>query len=146
MVGNLFTGFFCKVKDQTIACVGCGQPFVFTAGEQRFFKSKNFVPPKRCPACRAKRRQERPPSHEKKNSFPIVDINKLQQKIMQFVGKWVEEEETPVPHKEILIEMERQGVKSYTTVNALHALLEKGYIRKAVVSSNRTFYVQLRWI
>lgn len=50
-------------EDITIICL-CGEPFTFTAGEQKFYESKGFQQPKRCPACRAKKRQERPPFPE----------------------------------------------------------------------------------
>jgi len=39
--------------DQTLLCVQCGKEFIFSAGEQRFFKDKNFVNiPKRCKQCK----------------------------------------------------------------------------------------------
>ena len=44
-------------EDQTIICL-CGKPFTFTKGEQVFFKQKGFTPPKRCPECRLKKRQQ----------------------------------------------------------------------------------------
>lgn len=40
-------------QDKTITCQDCKNPFVFTAGEQTFFKSKGLTnEPKRCPPCR----------------------------------------------------------------------------------------------
>lgn len=40
-------------SDEEITCKGCGQPFVFTVGEQAFYDRKGFVEkPKRCPPCR----------------------------------------------------------------------------------------------
>ena len=75
------------------------------------------------------------------------EINELQKTIMVFVDGWVRREKTPVPHKEILVEMGKQGVSAPTIVNALNALLYKGYIRRGVVGTgplNRTCYVQLR--
>ena len=44
------------MQDLTIVCL-CGRPFTFTIGEQQFFQKKGFVPPKRCPECRAKKRR-----------------------------------------------------------------------------------------
>jgi CxxC-x17-CxxC domain-containing protein len=42
--------------DKTLICVDCGEPFVFSAGEQIFFKEKQFEhEPKRCKKCKAKR-------------------------------------------------------------------------------------------
>jgi DNA replicative helicase MCM subunit Mcm2 (Cdc46/Mcm family) len=38
--------------DRLLYCEDCRQQFVFDEGEQRFFKSKGFSDPKRCPNCR----------------------------------------------------------------------------------------------
>jgi len=49
-----------KMEDKTLVCQDCGQEFVFTAGEQAFYKEKGFDnEPKRCKACREKRKNER---------------------------------------------------------------------------------------
>jgi CxxC-x17-CxxC domain-containing protein len=46
--------------DRTINCVDCGQPFLFTAGEQAFYASKGLTnAPTRCRACRDARKQQR---------------------------------------------------------------------------------------
>ncbi|MBM3284122.1 zinc-binding protein [Candidatus Gottesmanbacteria bacterium] len=45
--------------DQTLVCADCGKQFVWTGGEQDFYKQKGFNPPTRCPECRAKRKDER---------------------------------------------------------------------------------------
>ena len=43
--------------DQTIACVDCNSEFVFTTGEQEFFKAHKLdKPPRRCKACLAVKR------------------------------------------------------------------------------------------
>jgi CxxC-x17-CxxC domain-containing protein len=42
--------------DKVLKCSDCGNPFVFTAGEQMFFHDKHFHnDPKRCKACKVKR-------------------------------------------------------------------------------------------
>jgi CxxC-x17-CxxC domain-containing protein len=47
-------------QDKTIQCADCGTDFTFTASEQEFFASKGFTnEPKRCPSCRATRKQTR---------------------------------------------------------------------------------------
>ena len=39
--------------DKTLICVDCGNEFIFTEGEQEFYKEKGFEnEPKRCPDCR----------------------------------------------------------------------------------------------
>lgn len=74
----------------------------------------------------------------------LHDINELQTKIMQFVDKWVHEEKSPVPQREIVIAMKLIGTKDFTVINAINSLLKKGYIRRAITISNKTYYVQLR--
>jgi len=56
-------------KDIALQCIECGQEFVFTAGEQMFYADKGLLnEPKRCPECRARRRQER----EQGVEYPII--------------------------------------------------------------------------
>ncbi len=43
-------------QNKVLICIDCRKPFEFTTGEQRFFSSKGLSQPKRCPACREKRR------------------------------------------------------------------------------------------
>jgi len=41
------------MADKTIVCKDCGKEFVFTEGEQEFYKEKGFTnDPVRCPECR----------------------------------------------------------------------------------------------
>ncbi len=48
-----------RTEDQILNCVGCGEEFVFTTGEQRFFRDKEYQPPKHCKNCRdARKRQQ----------------------------------------------------------------------------------------
>jgi hypothetical protein len=76
----------------------------------------------------------------------LDEVNKLQTEIMNLIDEWVRTQKTPVPHKQILKSMKEQGIGFPTTVNALNSLLHKGYIRRAVMISNKTFYVQIRRI
>lgn len=46
-------------EDQTLTCKDCGAEFVWSAGEQEFYASKNLSAPTRCKDCRAKKRAER---------------------------------------------------------------------------------------
>lgn len=42
-----------EVEDTSILCIDCGQTFVWTAGEQIFFRDKRLEnPPKRCKDCK----------------------------------------------------------------------------------------------
>ena len=48
------------MEDKKIICKDCGKEFIFTVGEQEFFKDKGYEhEPKRCISCRRKRRQAR---------------------------------------------------------------------------------------
>ncbi len=43
--------------DKTLTCADCGQDFIYTEGEQRYFWSKGLAEPKRCKPCRVIRRR-----------------------------------------------------------------------------------------
>ena len=48
------------MADKTCNCKDCGSDFVFTEGEQEFYKEKGFDnEPQRCPDCRKARKQQR---------------------------------------------------------------------------------------
>lgn len=74
------------------------------------------------------------------------DVNGLQENIVNFISVWARTEKTPIPQKEIVVGMREQGVKTFTTVNALNSLLRKGYIRRSCQVSNKTYYVLCRTI
>ncbi|MEA3403919.1 MAG: protein kinase [Armatimonadota bacterium] len=42
--------------DKEITCA-CGRTFIWSAGEQEWYRDKGFDPPKRCPECREKKKQ-----------------------------------------------------------------------------------------
>ncbi len=46
--------------DRTLTCADCGTPFTFSADDQEYHAQKGFTnDPKRCPSCRASRRDQR---------------------------------------------------------------------------------------
>lgn len=45
--------------DKKIICKDCGKEFIFTEGEQNFYKEKGFKDPVRCKECRQTRKLER---------------------------------------------------------------------------------------
>ncbi|MDD2579783.1 MAG: cytochrome C551 [Clostridia bacterium] len=48
------------MPDKTLNCRDCGAEFVFTEGEQAFYKEKGFEnDPVRCPDCRRARKNAR---------------------------------------------------------------------------------------
>jgi CxxC-x17-CxxC domain-containing protein len=45
-----------EFTDRTLTCIECGEEFVFSAGEQKFFALKNLVnDPRRCKNCKVQR-------------------------------------------------------------------------------------------
>jgi len=72
------------------------------------------------------------------------EVGLLPRQVMEFIYLHSCTEKKPIPRQKIVSKFKAQGVKPYMTVNALHFLLKKGYIREAVVISNKTFYVLLR--
>ena len=84
-----------EFQDKSLNCVDCGDPFIWTAGEQLFFADKNFKnEPKRCKSCKAKRaarpsgaggvgreRVETTTNHEdlhgRPNSFICMELREL---------------------------------------------------------------------
>ena len=44
--------------DMNLACRQCGKPFIFTTGEQEFYKLKELTFPSRCPECRLSRKSQ----------------------------------------------------------------------------------------
>ena len=48
------------MADKTIACRDCQKEFVFTEGEQEFYREKGLTnEPQRCPDCRKAKKQQR---------------------------------------------------------------------------------------
>ena len=55
--------------DKTLVCQDCGKEFIFTEGEQAFYKEKGFDnEPKRCKECRNKRKATRTNIQENKEN------------------------------------------------------------------------------
>ncbi|QHI72696.1 zinc-ribbon domain-containing protein [Aminipila terrae] len=47
------------MPDKTLICKECGKEFIFTEGEQAFYKAKGFEnEPQRCPECRKARKHQ----------------------------------------------------------------------------------------
>ncbi len=42
-----------ELEDKSILCIDCGNEFIWTAGEQKFYRDKGLEnPPKRCKECK----------------------------------------------------------------------------------------------
>ncbi|MBE6062673.1 MAG: cytochrome C551 [Clostridium butyricum] len=47
------------MEDKKITCKDCGEEFIFTVGEQEFYKEKGFTnEPVRCKSCRKAKKQQ----------------------------------------------------------------------------------------
>ncbi len=48
------------MADKTLVCKDCNAEFIFSEGEQAFYKEKGFEnEPQRCPDCRKAKKQQR---------------------------------------------------------------------------------------
>ncbi|MDP4183353.1 MAG: zinc-ribbon domain-containing protein [Bacillota bacterium] len=48
------------MADKALTCKDCGSEFIFTEGEQTFYKEKGFQnEPQRCPNCRKAKKTQR---------------------------------------------------------------------------------------
>ncbi|HEY9060180.1 MAG TPA: zinc-ribbon domain-containing protein [Pseudobacteroides sp.] len=48
------------MADKTLSCKDCGADFIFSEGEQTFYKEKGFQnEPQRCPTCRKAKKSQR---------------------------------------------------------------------------------------
>ena len=65
---------------------------------------------------------------------------------MKVVDSWVHRKKTPIPLKEIITKMTREGIKDFTAIKSINVLVKKGYIRRAYPITNKTYFVQLRGI
>jgi hypothetical protein len=45
-----------EYQDKQITCKDCGTVFLFEAGEQKYYQSRDFVEPTRCKPCREKKK------------------------------------------------------------------------------------------
>lgn len=60
MIKSAVIGVLMALEDKTISCRDCGQPFVFTAGEQEFYTLRQLQnEPRRCPNCRILQRVQK---------------------------------------------------------------------------------------
>ena len=59
------------MNDLKIKCIDCGNDFIFSEGEQVYYKEKGLFTPKRCSFCRkAKKKEKMFPQSEDKRTRP----------------------------------------------------------------------------
>lgn len=54
----LYMVYYILHMDLTIICESCGQEFVFTEGEQEYYRQRELDDPKLCMICRARKQAE----------------------------------------------------------------------------------------
>jgi CxxC-x17-CxxC domain-containing protein len=60
-------------QERELQCADCGENFAFTVGEQEFYAAKGYTnDPKRCQACRQKRKAERGDGGNRRQMFSVV--------------------------------------------------------------------------
>ena len=60
-------------EEKILECQDCGVSFPFTVEEQEFFAQRGYTnEPKRCPECRAARKQQRGGGFRQREMFPAV--------------------------------------------------------------------------
>ena len=65
------------MTDKTLTCKDCGAEFVFTVGEQEFYKEKGFDnEPKRCLACRRAKKAHQSP----RQSLKVESMRKIKRR------------------------------------------------------------------
>lgn len=74
----------------------------------------------------------------------LTGLSKTQQLIMEVVEAWANQEKTPIARQHIFVKMKGSGVTDPTIKDAVNGLIKKGFIRKAIITSNKTYYVQLK--
>ncbi|MGA9694920.1 MAG: zinc-ribbon domain containing protein [Dehalococcoidales bacterium] len=65
-------------QEKSIKCYDCGADFVFTVEEQEFFSSKGYTnEPKRCPACRATRKERQGNTGNQRNNYSYQSTRQM---------------------------------------------------------------------
>ncbi|KKS32427.1 MAG: hypothetical protein UU93_C0007G0032 [Candidatus Amesbacteria bacterium GW2011_GWA2_42_12] len=76
------------MQDQNLTCKDCGNPFVWTAGEQQFYQDKGFTnPPSRCPNCRQNKKASMSGNGGNRQDYPITCSNCGKQDTVPFEPK-----------------------------------------------------------
>jgi hypothetical protein len=59
-----------QFQDQTLTCADCHEPYIWRVRDQRFAEQNGWLPPKRCPSCRAAASQRR----EQRHAYRAADV------------------------------------------------------------------------
>jgi hypothetical protein len=73
------------------------------------------------------------------------EISRLQTNVMIFIKWWAKTKNTPIPRSEIIKAMKLHKVNAPSSIDAINALLFKGYIRRGYSpQANKTIFVMIR--
>ena len=59
-------------EDKTLTCADCGAEFTFSAEDQKYYASKGYSDPKRCPACRAAKKAQRNQHRRSRKQYTVT--------------------------------------------------------------------------
>lgn len=59
------------MKEKKIICKRCGEEFLFTVGEQKWYEDHNLNEPKNCSNCRKIRHEEKKKSLEQNKKLEV---------------------------------------------------------------------------
>jgi hypothetical protein len=62
------------IRDKILYCITCEQPFIFAAGEARFYRDKQISETRRCPSCRMIRREQR---RREREGLAVMDATRV---------------------------------------------------------------------
>ena len=74
----------------------------------------------------------------------MIHLSDLQRVVMTFIADRATKENIPIAQQEVVAHLKTDFIKPFKITNALKSLEKRGYIRRSALSSNKTFYIQLR--
>lgn len=75
---------------------------------------------------------------------PETSYLHAQKTAMKLINDWANDKKVPMPKKELFKGLVMADISESTARKSMAALVRKGYLRRAVGSSNQTSYVMLR--
>lgn len=69
-----------------------------------------------------------------------------QTEALRIISDWARKEKTPIPKKELFKGLVLADISESTARKSIASLVKKGNIRRAIISSNQSFYVLVKSI
>jgi hypothetical protein len=70
-------------KDESFICCDCGEIFIWSYGEQLYYRDRKLSPPRRCPSCRQARRKRIDPRPAQQ-----TDIDDTFTRAQEEINRW----------------------------------------------------------